>query len=268
MLPLPCSMGEGRGEGSKETMDPFLYKDWLDEFRREVDDEVERMRRAPTAPAPPAAPAPAAPAAAAGLRAWWDKEVSPPPLPEESLTTIQTNRELDLSRQEVRTLNAEVEKLRAGEGSVVFSAQQRVDALSREKAALEEQLARAAKGAGTLKALQEMNTDVQEQLAGMRDKMVSIRAEYEARGRIREEHIASLEREKGALEAALRMEREARLEAEKTIEDGRKRLAEAEAVRGELAALRSAFDSKLESAAEFLEAKIRSVQEQNRGRQA
>ena len=51
-------------------MDPFLYKDWLDQFQREVDDEVDRMRRAPT-PAPPP-PRPAAPEAAGGMRAWWE----------------------------------------------------------------------------------------------------------------------------------------------------------------------------------------------------
>ncbi|MBI4423254.1 MAG: hypothetical protein HY554_05985 [Elusimicrobia bacterium] len=245
--------------------DPFLYRDWLEDFRREVDDEVASLRRAP---APPPAPPPSNPAldAAASLREWWRNEVEDPIAePQGSLLSLQVNRELELSRREVATLQAELQRTRGEEQPTLTGLHEQVRLLSEERARLEEQLSLLRQENAGLRELKGLKASVDEQLSALRARLLSIQGEYEARLKMAREDGETAWGRVAAVEAELKGEREARLKAEQEVESHRRRLLEAEALRAELAAVRSEVESRLETAAEFLEAKIRSVQDQSQG---
>lgn len=241
----------------------LLYKDWLDTFKRDVEAQIEQLRKAPAA----ASPADVRPLQEAleGLREWWDRAYEDPAGPGESLISVQINRELHLSRQEVAALRAELDRLRADKDMPIGESAERLREAAEERARLEQQLAAAQREVAGLKHLRELKGELDQELGGLRLRMSAIRGEYEARLKVDRERIESLERRAAAMEADLKGERERRAAAEKALEDGRKRLAEAESVRTELRAIRGELNTRLETAAEFLEAKIRGVQDQSKG---
>lgn len=241
----------------------LLYRDWLDTFKREVDAEIDRLRRAPAA-APPSDARPLE-EALAGLRNWWDRAYEDPTVREDSLATLQINKELSLSRSEVSTLKAELESARNQQVAPSGALTANVKELLEENARLEEQAAVLRREAAGLKHFRDLKGELDQELGGLRLRMSAIRGEYEARLKIQQERIEVLDRKAVALEADLKDERARRSAAEKAVDDGRRRLAEADAVRAEVQAVRGELQTKLETAAEFLEAKIRSVSDQNKG---
>ncbi|MBI5201403.1 MAG: hypothetical protein HY925_07445 [Elusimicrobia bacterium] len=241
----------------------LLYKDWLDSFKREVDEEIDRLRRAPAAA--PAADTRPLQDALEGLRAWWDRAYEDPTVHEASLATFQINKELALSRTEVGALKAELERTRGEKGEMPASLAQHVKELLEENRRLEERVAILSRESAGLKHFKDLKGELDQELGGLRLRMSAIRGEYEARLKIQQERVEFLERRAAGHEADLKEEKERRLAAEKSADEGRKRLAEADALRAELRAVRGELSSKLETAAEFLEAKIRGVQDQSKG---
>ena len=96
------------------------YGDWLQEFRREVDEDLAARSPAP-APAPSAGSPPAPEALEAMQNAvdrfedWWRNESSELGAePDPGGEAEQVNKELDLSRREVLALREELGRLRTG----------------------------------------------------------------------------------------------------------------------------------------------------------
>lgn len=241
----------------------FLYKDWLESFRRDVADEMERMRKAPVAPS--TSRIKPVEEASAALRAWWDKSYEDPIQPAQELSALEGNKEMELSRKEVAALRAELERTR-GENEETFpSLNEKVRVMVAEKAHLEEQLSLAMREIAGLKEYRELKSSLDQELGGLRMRMSAIRGEYEARIKHLQEQIEGQERRAAALVTELKNERDRRFVAEKTAEEHRSRLAEAEALRAELQAVRGEVETRLSTAAEFLETKIRGVQDQSKG---
>lgn len=241
----------------------FLYKDWLDSFRREVDDELERMKNAPPVASPPPKATPVEEAKET-LRTWWEKSYEDPTERRE-FPIVEASRELELSRKEVAALRAELERARGEQGEAFPSLNEKVRELVAEKAKLEEQLALALREIAGLKEYRQLSAEVDQELGGLRRRMNTIRSQYEARIALLRDQLEGHERRSAAFEAEVRNERERRMAAEKTAEESRNRMAEAEALRAELHAVRSEVEARLSAAAEFLEAKIRGVQDQSKG---
>lgn len=241
----------------------LLYKDWLEGFRREVEEEVERMKRAPPVAQPEPKTTPVE-EAKEGIREWWVRTYDDPAQRRE-FPVVEASREFELSRKEVAALKAELERLRGEEGGAVPALGDKVRELVAEKAKLEEQLASALREIAGLKEFKQLRAELDGELGGLRHRMSAIRGEYEGRIKNFQEQLEAHERKSAAFEAELRNERERRMAAEKAADESRARQAEAEALRAEVHAVRSGVEARLAAAAEFLEAKIRGVQDQSKG---
>lgn len=146
------------------------YKDWIEGFRREVDDAMS-ARVPPTPPAPPGPHEPPAGEAVSAMKKavgefedFWRVETQDLGAdPEPGLETEQINKELDLSRRETVALRAELEHLRKDPGAPSRQAEsdeRRIVALERSRLA-----ARNAELEADNEALRRRETDALERLA-------------------------------------------------------------------------------------------------------
>jgi chromosome segregation ATPase len=147
------------------------YRDWLEEFNREVDEALQESGPEASARAPIAR-------AMTDFESWWrhnDADIEREPEP--GLESVQINKELDFARREVQLLRGELERLRGKEGEAVSEASaDRIRELSEEKAHLLEKLRRFEHDN---EELRRHDAAIQGQIADLRVKTSKVRDDYE-----------------------------------------------------------------------------------------
>jgi chromosome segregation ATPase len=174
------------------------YNDWIEGFRREVDDAM--AARIPATPPPP--PGPDAPPPSQAVEAmkravgefedFWRQETADlgaPPEP--TLETDQVNKELDLSRRETRALREELERLRLDPAAPSRQAETE----ERRGAALERQrlTARNAELESDNDALRRRETEALERLAQSRIEAAKAKDAFESKAAQWEDAVRRLE---------------------------------------------------------------------------
>lgn len=174
------------------------YDDWIEGFRREVDDAM--AARVP--PAPPAPPGPQEPPPAQAVSAmrdavgqfedFWRQETADLGAePEPTVETEEMNKELDLSRREAQALRAELEHLRQNPGAPSRQAETE----ERRNAAYERQrlTARNAELEADNEALRRREADALERLAQSRIDAARAKDAFEAKASQWEDAVRRLE---------------------------------------------------------------------------
>ncbi|MBI5596655.1 MAG: hypothetical protein HY928_11245 [Elusimicrobia bacterium] len=162
------------------------YEDWMAGFRREVDESLASA----VPPVPPAEPGREAPPGSEAISAmskvvgefedWWKQETSDlGAAPEPVTESEQVDKELDLSRREVRALRGELERLRADpETTARQSADQGRRRLAEERGSL---AARNAELETDNAALRRRETEVLERFSELKVESGRARDAYEER---------------------------------------------------------------------------------------
>lgn len=211
------------------------YGDWLEGFRREVDDALGA--RVPPPPAPPPGPQdPPEPKAVDAMKRavsefedWWRQETSDPGAePDVDLEAEQVNKELELSRREARSLRAELDKLRqdpSAPGRQAAGEERRQEALERQRLFI-----RCGELERDNEALRRRETEALERLAQFKVEAERAKDAYDARVQRLEDDLKRLEAQAETLSedrAFLRAEftrQSARLEgAEKELKETARR---------------------------------------------
>ena len=211
------------------------YEDWMEGFRRDVDESLAAARP----PVPPAEPGrevpPASEAVAAMSKAvgefedWWKQETSDLGAePEPTTESEQMDKELDLSRREVRALRAELEKLRDDPQT---TARQSADEGRRRLA--EERVTLAARNAELETdnaALRRRETEALERFSELKVEAARARDAYEERVarleaslRAAEERAKSLADDRAFLQTEFTRQAERLEAAESDLVDARRR---------------------------------------------
>jgi chromosome segregation ATPase len=227
------------------------YKDWLDDFENEVSKAMEGMGSGAHA---------AAEKAIDGFSHWWQGEhpsSSDDPAPDFRSETV--NKELELRLAEIQAMKAELESLKAApDARELKAARERIDALEREKAGLQE--ANQLLGSENQR-LRDYRSSIERQVAELRAKMSRAQDDYEAQIRRLQDRTQHLNEQLAALHEGKQF-----LLAEHSRQVGRLDASEAElkSLSGEKAALereRDALALKAEGLERALEEKARAQAE-------
>ncbi|MBI3296827.1 MAG: hypothetical protein HYZ75_01590 [Elusimicrobia bacterium] len=197
------------------------YDDWLQGFRREVDEALSSSgpqsaaSKGPDLEAPPSKQAAAAMKKAVdGFERWWQGETDFPGEPDPGGESDEINRELELSRREARSMSVELERLRADPSAPA----QRETAEERRRSANERASlsSRASELETDNTALRRRETDALERLAALKIDFDRMRDEFEGRcGRMAQALAEAQERAKTATEDRQFLQSEFKRQAER-----------------------------------------------------
>ncbi len=220
------------------------YKDWLEEFNREVDQALTDTDTGETSRAPIAR-------AMTDFESWWrhqDTDLDRDPEPGQE--GVRINKELEFARREIGLLKGELDNLRGSSGAPGDAASgERIRELSEEKAVLNDKVRRLEH---ENEELRRHDAAVQSQIADLRVKTSKIRDDYENQIRRLEdktqgltEQIRALQENKRFIQAEYAKQTERLAEFEGGLKDAYEAKSESENTNRELQGRIDALETRL-----------------------
>ena len=221
------------------------YRDWLEEFNREVDQALTDSDTGESARAPIAR-------AMTDFESWWrHNDANLEKDPEPGFEGKRINKELEFARREIHILKGELDKVREGKGTVQDEAAgERVRELAEDKARLTEKVRRLEHDN---EELRRHDAAVQSHIADLRVKTSKIRDDYENQIRRLEdktrglnEQIRALQENKNFIQAEYAKQTERLAEFEGGLKDAYEAKSLSENSNRELQTQIDALESRLQ----------------------